>query len=226
MVGEVGPNEREPAVMIDQPSLVELAVDGIRKLILAGAVQPGERVTEDWLASRLGVSRPPIREAIQVLVQQGLLERSPRRGVRVIQLTDEDISDIYSLRLALDRFAVTLGVPVKDDKSLEPLRFAVEQMRESAASGDHASYVDANRRFHLGIIALGGNKRLYSTYESLMNQMQLSMSINLSREATHSRMEGVRRHQELLDAIQSGDIEIALAAIDAHGEQRFLDRHI
>jgi DNA-binding GntR family transcriptional regulator len=207
---------------IEQLSLVELATVKIRELLLAGVVKPGEPIREEWLTSRLGISRPPVREAMQVLVQQGLLERLPRRGVRAVSLTEADVWEIYSLRSVLDKFALELGVPVKDATMLEPLRRAVSDMGSSSADGDHARYVEANRQFHLALIALGGNKRLTSTYENLMNQMQLLMSVNLYRESVEDQAVGVRRHQELLAAIESGDLAQALAALQAHGELRFL----
>ena len=214
--------EDELAVRIEQPSLVDLAADKIRKLLLAGTIKPGERVREEWLSSILGVSRPPVREAIQVLLQQGLLVRSPRRGVRVVDLTEDDISDIYSLRAALDRFAIELGVPIKDRSSLDPLRRAIEDMKRSVEAGDHPGYVEANRGFHVGLIDLGGNRRLTMTYVMLMNQVHLLMSVTLSRESDADRQLGVHRHEELLAAIESNDPQQALIALDAHGEQRFL----
>lgn len=209
-------------VRIEQPSLVDMAAERIRGLLLAGVLKPGERVREESLTSRLGISRPPLREAMQVLVQQGLLVRTPRRGVRVVILTEADISDIYSLRAVLDQFAVKLGVPVKDTEALAPLRNAVMDMRTSMSAGDHPRYVDANRRFHLALIGLGHNSRLSSTYELLMNQMQLLMSVNLSRESADDREIGVRRHEDLLAAIESGDVDRTLLVLEAHGEQRFL----
>jgi DNA-binding GntR family transcriptional regulator len=216
------PIEDEPGGRIEQPSLVDLAAEKIRELLLAGTLKPGERVREAWLSARLGISRPPLREAIRVLVHQGLLERIPRRGVRVVALTDKDIQDIYSLRSVLDRYALELGVPVEDPAMLEPLREAVSEMRSAVTSGEHGPYVEANRQFHLALIRLGGNGRLTMTYELLMNQMQLLMSINLSRESLEGREVGVRRHEELLTAIESGDLTQALAALAAHGERRFL----
>lgn len=212
----------EPTVRIEQLSLVELAVTKIKELLLAGVVKPGEPVREEWLTSRLGISRPPVREAMQVLVQQGLLERLPRRGVRAVVLSEADAWEIYSLRSVLDKFALELGVPVGEPALLEPLRQAVADMRASTAAADHAANVDANRRFHLGLIALSGNKRLLQTYENLMNQMQLLMSVNLSRESEEHQQVGALRHEELLAAIETGDLDQALAALAAHGEHRFL----
>jgi len=82
--------------------------------------------------------------------------------------------------------------------------------------------VEANRQFHLALIALGGHGRLYSTYEMIMNQMQLLMSVNLSRETAADRAAGVKRHEDLLEAIASGDLARSLAAVDSHGERQFL----
>ncbi|ADP81156.1 GntR family transcriptional regulator [Pseudofrankia inefficax] len=206
---------------IEQLSLVDHAIAKIRDLLLTGTIAPGERVREEWLTERLGISRPPLREAMQVLVHQGLLQRLPRRGVRAVNLTDSDIWEIYSLRAVLDRFALELGVPVMSADLLTPMRTAVAAMRAAVKADDRARYVEANRAFHLGMIALGGNSRLTSSYENLMNQMQLVMSVNLARESGTDRLAGVRRHEELLAAIESGDLSRALAALEAHGELRY-----
>jgi DNA-binding GntR family transcriptional regulator len=217
------PQQTRQVDRIEQPSLVDLAVGKIRELMLAGAIRPGESVREEWLTEKLGISRPPIREAMQVLVQQGLLERLPRRGVRAVTFTEADVWEIYSLRSALDRFALSLAMPVEDAGKLEALREAMTGMKSAAASGDHASYVEANRRFHVALVALGNNGRLTGAYETLMNQMQLLMSVNLSQEESAAdRAVGVRRHEDLLAAIESGDLGKALAALDVHGERRFL----
>jgi len=212
----------EANTRIEQFSLVELATVKIRELLVAGVIKPGERVREEWLTSKLGISRPPIREAMQILIQQGLLERLPRRGARALTLTQTDIDEIYSLRAVLDHFALRLGVPVKDAALLEPMRAAVAEMRAASEANQHARYVEANRQFHLALIALGGHGRLYSTYEMIMNQMQLLMSVNLSRETAADRAAGVKRHEDLLEAIASGDLARSLAAVDSHGERQFL----
>lgn len=211
---------------IEQLSLVDLATARIRDLLITGAIAPGERLREEALTDRLGISRPPLREAMQVLVEKGLLERLPRRGVRAIELTDADIWELYSLRAVLDGFALDLAMPVKDDDLLEPLRNAVEAMRASSGADAVADYVQANRDFHIALVRLSGHRRLVATYEVLMDQMQLSMRINLTRESEADRHAGTLRHEALLTAIESGDAELASAALRAHGETRFLaDNH-
>lgn len=208
---------------IEQVSLVDQAANRLRSMMLAGELAPGTKVREEWLQELLGISRPPIREAIQILVHEGLLERLARRGVRVREFTPRDAWEIYSLRAALDRYALTQGMPAPDSL-LEPLRAAIDAMRRASDQGDHARFVQANSDFHLGLIALAGNTRLLATYTTLMNQMQMFMSLNLAREADHHDTEtSVVRHETLLKAVESGDLARALVALDEHGESKFLE---
>src|SRR4051794_5158163 len=159
------PTNGEPSVRIEQVSLVDQAAEKIRELMLAGVITPGSAVREEWLHSRLGISRPPIREAMQMLVQQGLLGGLPRRGVRALELTQTDVWEIYSLRGVLDQFALKLAVPVKDRALLTPMHTAIDDMRAASSAGDHPKYVQANRDFHVALIALAGNGRLLGIYE-------------------------------------------------------------
>src|SRR4051812_42849538 len=119
-------------------SLVELVVRRLRAEILSGTLAPGERLIEEQLTRRFGTSRAPLREALRLLGQQGLVEHLPRRGVRVVELSPRDIDELFSLRDALERFALQCvlghdGVP--DPGGLTVARGAVERM-ERAAGGD------------------------------------------------------------------------------------------
>ena len=86
---------------IDAPSLVLLAAEAIRKMILSGALAPGDRLIEERLTEELGISRPPLREALRLLQHEGLIETRPRRGSTVTILTDQDVYEILTLRSAL-----------------------------------------------------------------------------------------------------------------------------
>jgi DNA-binding GntR family transcriptional regulator len=87
-------------------SLVELAVDRLRRDILSGRSDPGERLVEEQLTRRLGISRAPLREAMRLLAQQGLVEHIPRRGARVATLSDDDVRELYEVRDVLERHAI------------------------------------------------------------------------------------------------------------------------
>ena len=85
---------------LDPPSLVQLAADELRRMILSAELQPGERLIEERLTEHLGISRPPLREAMRILQQEGLIVVQPRRGATVTSLSDQDVFEILTLRSA------------------------------------------------------------------------------------------------------------------------------
>ncbi|MET0425726.1 MAG: GntR family transcriptional regulator, partial [Actinoplanes sp.] len=95
-------------------SLVELAVERLSREILSGRTDPGERLVEEQLTRRLGISRAPLREAMRLLAQQGLVEHIPRRGARVATLSDSDVRELYEVRDVLERHAVESMPPSAD----------------------------------------------------------------------------------------------------------------
>jgi DNA-binding GntR family transcriptional regulator len=97
-------------------------------------------------------------------------------------------------------------------------------MWDAARNGDAAGVIIANRDFHLALVAMAGHRRLVQAYSTLMDQMQLYMSRNLSLEAkTHGgRVEGCKRHERLLESLKSGDADAIAEAVTAHGERRYL----
>lgn len=207
------------------PTMMDELVRQLRRYILSGAVKPGERLVEERLCERFGVSRPPLRESLRVLQRDGLVQSTPRRGFRVVSLDANDIREIYSLRMNLERMAIELGVPVADDSLLVPMRDAIQRMRDAASTGSRDDMVQANSDFHYAIAALPGHRRLLRTYESLRMQMTLCMAFNLElRMASGDPSNAVTPHQELLDCIEKGDRDLALQRLANHGQDIFLGR--
>jgi DNA-binding GntR family transcriptional regulator len=201
-------------------SLVDLAVDRLRRDILSGRIDPGERLVEEQLTRRLGISRAPLREAMRLLAQQGLVEHIPRRGVRVATLSDDDVRELYELRDVLERHAVT-SMPERPD--LTGLRAALEVMRTATENDDRLELANAHRRFHVEVVTLGGNRQLAALYETILVRIQLYMAVNMRREAEVARAEdGVHRHERLLEAAERGDSMDILAALNAHGARTYL----
>jgi DNA-binding GntR family transcriptional regulator len=201
-------------------SLVELAVDRLRRDILSGRTDPGERLVEEQLTRRLGISRAPLREAMRLLAQQGLVEHIPRRGARVATLSDDDVRELYEVRDVLERHAVASMPPSPD---LTALRAALEVMTEATRLGDRLELANAHRRFHVEVVALGGNRQLAGLYESVLVRIQLYMAVNMRREAEQARAEdGVHRHERLFAAVERGDPEGILAGLASHGARAFL----
>jgi DNA-binding GntR family transcriptional regulator len=203
-------------------SLVELAVERLRRDILSGRTDPGERLVEEQLTKRLGISRAPLREAMRLLAQQGLVEHIPRRGARVATLSDDDVRELYEVRDVLERHAVAAIPPAAD---LTALRAALEVMRRATDTGDRLELANAHRRFHVEVVRLGGNHQLAGLYESILVRIQLYMAVNMRREAEVARAEdGVLRHERLFAAVEVGDVAGIQVALSGHGATAYLTR--
>jgi len=205
---------------LESHSLVDLAVSRLSREILSGRTDPGERLVEEQLTRRLGISRAPLREALRLLAQQGLVEHIPRRGVRVATLSDDDVRELYEVRDVLERHAVASIRPGADLSGLET---ALELMRKATEAGDRLAVADAHRRFHVEVVTLGGNRQLCALYESVLVRLQLYMAVNLRREAEVAEpADGVHRHERLLAAVAQGDATSIMAALSAHGARTYL----
>jgi DNA-binding GntR family transcriptional regulator len=211
---------------LQTPTIVEQVVRELRHLILSGEIRPGERLVEERLTEQFGISRPPFREALRLLARDGLVQTVPRRGSIVTPLTADDVREIYSLRWALERLAIELGVPVSAEERLDPLRAALKSMQEAAVSDDLDAMVEANSRFHLALCAIPRHRRLLQSYESLTLQLRLCMAMNLSfrKELYGAPADTVRRHTRLLELIEAGDKQPIFEELDNHGDRSFVER--
>ncbi|MBM0236002.1 GntR family transcriptional regulator [Micromonospora sp. ATA32] len=205
------------------PSMARLAADAVRKMILTGELQPGDRVVENQLTHQLGVSRPPLREALRVLEQEGLLVQQPRRGVIVVPITLHDVYEIFTLRDQLERMAVEFGVPVRSPDRLERCRVALRDLEDAARAGDAATVTDRAFDFHLAVVRLAGHRRLEETYRSLSLQMRLCMGMNQrARVAGEGLWGNVERHRAILEALERGDPQEILELLADHGQHTFV----
>lgn len=206
-------------------SLVELTVRQLRAEILSGSLAPGERLVEEQLRARFGTSRAPLREALRLLGQQGLVEHLPRRGVRVAELSDRDVDELFSLRDVLERFAVqeALAHGPADPERLAALWRAVQELERSPADGDPLAQDAAHRAFHTALVAVAGHRHLLEAYETVILKLQLCMATNMRREAgRHTAEVGAARHRRLYDAVVGGDPEAVLAELAGHGSRTYL----
>ncbi|MEN4473775.1 GntR family transcriptional regulator [Mycolicibacterium cosmeticum] len=203
-------------------TLVDVAGNRVRDAILSGALSPGEKIVEEQLCADLGISRAPLREALRLLTQQGLVEHLPRRGSRVTDWSPSDILQLFDLRQVLERHAVELAMPLPDpDSALEPVRLALDDM---ACATDALDRDDAHRRFHAAVVGLAGNRQLDLVLEPILVKLQLPMAMNLREEARHHHAsDGVERHRAILTALETNDADTVIAALEQHGHLRYLD---
>lgn len=202
-------------------TLVEVAAHRLRDAIMSGGLQPGEKIIEEQLCADFGISRAPLREALRVLAQQGLVEHLPRRGSRVAEWSSQDILQLFELRGLLERHAIESALPLDDpDAALPAVRDALEHMREARFDLERD---DAHREFHAAVVGLAGNRQLDIALEPILLKLQLPMAVNLREEARHHHAsDGLERHEAILVALESNDPAVVVAAMHRHGHLNYL----
>jgi len=186
-------------------SLREQAAQVIRAGIIGGELAPGEIYSATVLAERLGVSPTPVREAMLDLANAGLVEAVRNRGFRVLTPDDRDLEEIVELRLMLEVPASRLVAERATDEQLAPLESLVAALESTAEDGDVAGFLLADREFHLGLLALTGNRRLVRLIDQLRDQTRL---IGLTELAKAGRLDGsAREHRAVLEALLARDAD-------------------
>lgn len=195
--------------------------DILRASILDHRFGPGERLFVDQIAGRLGVSLTPVRNALQQLATEGLVEIRPRSGTYVASLTDADISDTFEIRRALECLAAEGAVTRITEEALQQMRQLVSQLAEPVETeADRLRHEQDNSAFHRLIIEASGNRRLAAMYEDLKAHLQIVRVHSLSVRDSMDRLPEERReHEEILAALEARDGERAVRALSRHIER-------
>ena len=143
----------------------------LREAILKGELKPGERLMELQLASKLGVSRTPIREAIRMLEQEGLAVTIPRRGAEVARMTEKDMKDVLQIREVLDELAVRLACDNITKEEIKELEKQMLQFENSTKQGDIKKIAEADVAFHDTIYHAAGNAKLVTMLDNMREQI-------------------------------------------------------
>ncbi len=215
----LGMDRLEP---INQETTAGAIASQIRARIVDGTFAPGSQLGEVQLAARLMVSRGPIREAMQRLIQEGLLENRRNRGVFVMTLSDDDVADVYQARRVIECEATRTLLRRSDKQEMfDRLAKLIASMDSAADNGEWESLVKFDLRFHEQLVGLSSSKRLRRMFDTLLVETRMCMMRLEAAYPVHGRL--VYEHRELLDAIREGDERKALALIDAHLEHAVID---
>jgi len=186
----------------------------LRELLRAGRLATGQSLQEAELATRLGVSRTPVREALARLASEGLIVAEGRSFVAPA-LTVRDIDDIYALRFLLEPAALRLAALSKPDrKQLAPLRQALDDMAAAHAAGDGAAFMDANYRYRDTWTTLVPNKRMVRAIQIYADHVRYLRAFTL--DAPEVRVAVLKGLKRLALALAAGDGAGAAAAMRAH----------
>lgn len=192
--------------------LREKVAEELRRGILSGRFEPGERLVEERLAEELGVSRNPIREAIRTLTSEGLIEVSPRRGAIVASLSQEEADELLEVRAALEGANARLAARRRDTKILSRLKTVLEQGSSAVDEGRLSELPQLNDEFHAELALAGHNRILADLIKSLRDR-----SAPLFRGGGGlSPRRSWAEHEGILRAVIAGDAELASLLAHRH----------
>ncbi|MDP5228027.1 MULTISPECIES: GntR family transcriptional regulator [Arthrobacter] len=198
--------------------LREVIRDTLRTRIFEGHYAPGARMVERDLAAEFHVSRLPVREALRMLQQEGLLTERATRGSVVTALEDKDVDDLFDVRIALEVLTCRLAAERATQEDLAGLRRLVEQAEEALSRGSLADAHRFNSEFHDELTRIADNTFLRTALEPLQGRMHW-----LFRHV-RDLPEIIREHRELLEAVASGDPDRAEAQ-SAHHIEKYREQY-
>lgn len=194
----------------------ETLSDRIRKQlsddIVNGRYRPGERLLPAELAQAYNTSHIPVREALHSLEATGLVVSEPNRWIYVSRLSKEDLEQVMAVRKALEALALSQALEHVSDEVAEELRGQIEEME--AAVDDSEQWLDLNRKFHMGIYALSGNKVLLDLIAQMWTKMEPYLRVYGASMGNFT--DPKREHAALVDALAEGRLEDAVALQEEH----------
>lgn len=205
------------ALCLESPTMSKLSErlrESIEEDIATGALLPGTHLDEVELATRFGVSRTPIREALNLLLGEGLVENRPRRGTVVTQITPLRLLEMFEVMAELESMCARLAARRLSDGDLAALQAAHEECRSAAATRDTDAYFYANERFHFALYAAARNAFLAEEASSLQRKLRPYRRLQL--RVRHRLKRSFDEHQAILDALSAGDTEAAAASARNH----------
>lgn len=186
-------------------TLREEVTAALRAALISGELRPAVVYSAATLASTFGVSVTPVREALLDLVKEGMFEVVRNRGFRVTALSDRDLDEFLEIRALIEVPMMRRVIEQASQPALTALRPIADEIVAAAERGDLIAYIDADLRFHLGLLALAGNQHLVSVVNDLRTRSRLYGLTELHERG--GLVDSAREHHTLLDAIAKGDTE-------------------
>ena len=194
--------------------LRDVVFNTLREAILKGDLKPGERLMELQLASKLGVSRTPIREAIRMLEQEGLAVTTPRKGAEVAKMTLKDMEDVLEIRDALDELAVRIACQQISDEQLKQLEDMKELFEKSTQTGNVKKIAEADVTFHDVIYEATGNPKLVTLLNNLREQVYRYRVEYIKDPKNYPTL--IAEHEAILESLKNRDVKNAVEAMHVH----------
>ena len=200
--------------MEDYLPLRDVVFNTLREAILKGELKPGERLMEMHLATKLGVSRTPIREAIRMLEHEGLAVTIPRKGAQVAKMTEKDLQDVLEVRDALDALAVVCACRRMTDAQFVELKEAMKAFEDATRTEDVRKIVETDEAFHDVIYASAENPKLVNIINSAREQMYRYRYEYVKNPSVYSQL--IAEHKQIIEGFDRRDEEFLKGIMHVH----------
>jgi phosphonate utilization transcriptional regulator len=200
--------------LLQTNSLTMAVQQEVERAILAGEYAPGDKLNEATLALKLGVSRGPVREAFRMLDEAGLVRTEKNRGVFVRDIPIDEAIEIFELRATMEELVGRRLAASMSEAQQHEVESLVQAMEAAVQAGDSHNYHLLNLQFHDRLVEMAGNRKLASVYRKLVKEISLFRRLNLAGQ--NVLPESAHAHWAILEAIKSGDPEIAGRAMFEH----------
>lgn len=192
----------------------EQVLETLRRAIIVGELADGDRLIEDRIARELNTSRGPVREALRQLEHEGLVVSYPYRGAVVLGVSDEEVHEVLMpIRLTLEKFSFTKAAELMTEDDFADLIKEVWLMREGARAGDLLRCVEADIRFHEFVLSCSGQPHTAQVWRSIAPRIR-AYFFRFGQTADLTRL--ADEHRDLFGALQSGDHDVLMAAVERH----------
>jgi DNA-binding GntR family transcriptional regulator len=193
-------------MFLNHENLSDHVTKVIRKMILNGSLKPGDKVNQAQLAEKLNISRGPIREALRLLQNEGLIKHETNKGTYVTTLSFQDAYEIYTLRALLESKAATLSLQYITDIEFKQLEVLLEEFQQAFQANDLELEASCDIRFHHVIVNASRHRRLIHMHQQLDTQVGAMFLTVASMLPVRAGLV-VENHRMLLEALKSQDIE-------------------
>jgi DNA-binding GntR family transcriptional regulator len=184
----------------------EFVYQTLREAILKCELPPGERLVIDDLARQLQVSAIPVREALQLLLSEGLVVNVPHVGATVAPISKESILEVFTVMEGLEIVSTRVATQRATDADIDALATIVAEMDKALASGDHEEWAELNKRFHLSISGLAHLPMLHEMMERVFDRWERVRRFYFSGVLVHRADQAQAEHREILEIIRARDV--------------------
>jgi GntR family transcriptional regulator, rspAB operon transcriptional repressor len=206
--------------LIEQRSISTQVYESIKNSIMLGELKSGERISEQSIAERLGISRTPVREGLRMLEQYGLVKLKARSYAEVIKLNENEMKNLVSIRAELEGFSVKLLIAKNNEDDFVMIKKSAKECEDLLSTGTVSDVFKKDSMFHLEIATRTGNQYLVEILERLDAKIQI---YRVSQCITKGEIAiAVRTHNDIVDAITNRDTVSAVSLMEKHCKSHFV----